>query len=216
MLIEAIYRKLSRKMLDTKLKNSVDSFWRPEVQEANGQAVECPWHGNFVTKYDFLKLFEQRGITGTIKEQLVAEAQEWYKYRERRSPSDGSQSDDSSSSTRQAAKRKTKRNATSKALVTPRGSIGSSNDSSSPTKSPRKLKKNNGKKSKEHKGDEEIEGLLNAGVYVYADGSEYKGAFDSDGLKTGYSRIQYFNQTSYTGEFRNGLRHGFGILTYNG
>ena len=68
MLIEAIYRRLGRNMVDTKLKNSVDSFWRPEVHEAHGRAVECPWHGYFVSKYDFLRLFEQRGISGTIKE----------------------------------------------------------------------------------------------------------------------------------------------------
>ena len=101
-------------------------------------------------------------------------------------------------------------------MVTPRGSIGSSNDSSSPAKSPSKSKKKNGRRPKRHKSDEEVQELLNAGVHVYADGSEYRGEFDSNGLKTGYSRMHYFNQTSYTGEFKNGLRHGFGILTYNG
>lgn len=34
---------------------------------------------------------------------------------------------------------------------------------------------------------------------VYADGSKYKGQFDSDGLRTGYGKLYFTDTTTYIG-----------------
>jgi len=51
---------------------------------------------------------------------------------------------------------------------------------------------------------------------MYADGSQFSGDFDANGLKTGYGKLLYMYQTSYTGDFKAGLRSGFGMQVYSG
>jgi len=50
-------------------------------------------------------------------------------------------------------------------------------------------------------------------VKTYFDGTKYDGEFDSNGLKHGHGKIVYSNETTYEGDFKNGLRDGYGILT---
>jgi hypothetical protein len=71
-------------------------------------------------------------------------------------------------------------------------------------------------KSEHGQQDAEINELAKAGTRRYANGAQYSGDFDADGLKTGYGKMLYMNETSYTGEFQGGLRSGFGMQVYSG
>ena len=58
--------------------------------------------------------------------------------------------------------------------------------------------------------------MLRTGVKKYSDGTTYFGETDSQGLKSGKGKIQYFTNSFYHGSFRNGLRHGYGVFVYEG
>lgn len=51
------------------------------------------------------------------------------------------------------------------------------------------------------------------GIYVYADGAVYKGAFQA-GRKNGRGEMFYANGDVYKGPFEKGERQGFGTYTY--
>lgn len=54
-----------------------------------------------------------------------------------------------------------------------------------------------------------MEGL---GVYLYKNGSVYKGEFRNDD-KNGYGELLYYNGDQYRGEWSSGFRHGYGIYS---
>lgn len=50
--------------------------------------------------------------------------------------------------------------------------------------------------------------------YKYADGSEYKGEWNSEGQRHGFGILLLNDGTKYIGEFEGGLCHGLGVMTF--
>ena len=47
-----------------------------------------------------------------------------------------------------------------------------------------------------------------------ANGNQYLGEFDTNGLFTGYSILNFNNGNSYHGDFFNGIMQGAGVMKY--
>jgi hypothetical protein len=62
-IIGNIFAKLSSEQLDKKVEKSIDSLWRPGL----GGAIECLWLGWYVSMQDFIRMFQKKGITDTIR-----------------------------------------------------------------------------------------------------------------------------------------------------
>ena len=49
---------------------------------------------------------------------------------------------------------------------------------------------------------------------MFADGSKYEGKLNNKNKRDGTGRMTWADGLTYTGEFRNGLRHGHGVLMH--
>jgi len=70
-IIANIFGKLGVDLLDKKVEKSIDSFWRPKLHGA----IECLWLGWYVSMQDFIRMFQKKGITDTIRQTIIQEAQ---------------------------------------------------------------------------------------------------------------------------------------------
>lgn len=69
-IIGNIFGKLAAHQFDKKVEKSIDSFWRPTL----GGAIECLWLGWYVSMQDFIRMFQKKGITDTIRHTIIQEA----------------------------------------------------------------------------------------------------------------------------------------------
>ena len=52
------------------------------------------------------------------------------------------------------------------------------------------------------------------GKMINFDGDIYEGTFDDKYMPDGDGVMIYTNQSKYVGQFKEGKRHGYGVLTY--
>lgn len=74
-----LFEKICKNVKDSIPDGSADTHFRAEINlEQETIVKQIVYKGFMVSFYDFIRLFQKRGLVETIKEQLVAEAQRHY------------------------------------------------------------------------------------------------------------------------------------------